>query len=218
MRFDRSSDSMATNDSGKLPTLQADSVGNIPLVAKVGKSDKSDMPTADQVRQTIRRALDERAKPLGPIEVIAEMKKTKRYRDWDRVYLSDFLKEKPKKQSLDQEFREDLADFLGIDAELLRITKPRKLPEAIRGGTAPRLYVSEHMEDRGLDDKRMSDRIDGVDAATVARWRSDPSKLLDWQVRAILHALNIDDVAVLAHPPRQATKRTKSSHPTRRRA
>lgn len=195
MRLDRSSVSMVADHSGSFPTFQANSVGKVQLAHRHGKLDKSTMPTAPEVRATIRQALKERG--IGAIKIITQMK-----RDGlvtvDRTYLRDFLI--GKKQSLGPDFIDVLADFLGLEPKQLRVSRGIPLP-AIRKGAKPHLYVAEHMEHHGLDDETMASRMDGVSAVAVAKWRADPSKMQEWQVAAVLHALGEEDPAILTKPP-----------------
>ncbi len=145
------------------------------------------MPTVDQIRQTIRAAM----KSAGdkPIAVAKELGR-------GRDYIRDFLDRK--KDSMDAEVMFALAERYNIDINALRVTRP--LP-TIRKGARPHLYVSEHMDARGFDDKDMADRMDGIPPAMVGKWRANPGKLQDWQVAAILHALDFADVADLAKRP-----------------
>src|SRR5262245_24616896 len=80
-RFDRSSDSMESETSRNIPTYQDHFMGNIRLADKPAKSDKSAMPTVDQVRIKIQEVLDEAHK--GPVTVAREL-------GFPRDYLRDF--------------------------------------------------------------------------------------------------------------------------------
>ena len=68
MRFERNSVSMAEQPSRSFPTLQAEKVGIFQLASKDEKSDKSAMPTVDQIRQkilTLMAAAGDRPIPLA---------------------------------------------------------------------------------------------------------------------------------------------------------
>lgn len=169
------------------------------------------MTTAAQIRTTIREALA--AKGVGEIGVVTAMK-AQGLTGVDRTYLTDFLK--GKKQSLSFDFSKDLADFLGIDADLLRVKKQAAVP-VIHKGARPHLYIAEHMEARSWDDADVAARIDGIGGAeTVQAWRERPEKLVDWQRQALLHAFGMEDIAQLARPPLPA-KRVHRQKPSRRR-
>lgn len=163
------------------------------------------MPTVDEVRNTIRTALELLPKPLGPIQLITAMKKYGG-KTYDRTYLSDFLKDK--KRSLDQDFREDLAEFLGIDVELLRIVKPRPKVESIGDGANTHYYISEHMKARDWDDKDLAGRMEGINEETVKKWRSSRT-LRDWQAAGFALAFGFDDPAALTRPPAVSAKAKK---------
>lgn len=195
MRLERSSVSMEADHSGSFPTFQAISVGKVQLAHRHGKLDKSTMPTAAEVRATIRKALTDRG--LGEVEIVSQLKNDGAV-TVDRTYLRDFLIDK--KQSLGPDFIDVLADFLALDPKQLRVSKGIPLP-SIRKGAKPHLYIAEHMEHRGLDDETMASRMDGVSAIAVGKWRADPSKMQEWQIAAILHALGEEDPAALTKPP-----------------
>lgn len=171
------------------------------------------MPPVEEVRATISNALENRPKPLGAVEVIAEMKKAG-FRAYDRTYLRDFMKDK--KRSLDQDFREDLAEFLGIDEELLRIAKHRYNIDTIRKGAKAHYYVTEHMKARGWDDKDLADRMD-VTADIIRKWRHATS-LQDWQGMAFANAFGFDDLTVLTRPPTISAKPKRVLKQSRKRA
>jgi hypothetical protein len=116
MRFDRSSVSMADDDSRKIPTLQAKSVGKFRLAENSDSSDKSAMASADEVRQRLKQAF---ARPdvRTPIQLAD---------DWDleRNHIREFLI--GKKQSLKHDVIEQLAEYFGIPVDLLSIRRPKK--------------------------------------------------------------------------------------------
>ena len=170
------------------------------------------MPTAHEVREIIRRALADRG--LGEIKIITQMKKAGLI-TVDRTYLRDFLIDK--KQSLGPDFADVLADFLGLEARLLRVPKGIPLP-TIRKGSKVHLYISEHMDHRGLDDRTMASRMDGVSPEAIAKWRADPSKMQEWQIAAVLHALGEEDQAVLTKPPVKRSRAQKAAQRVRKRA
>lgn len=115
MSFDRSSDSMATEDSRKIPTAQAKSVGKFRLVEKSDSADKSAMATVQEVRNLIQHVLDRNGH--SPITVAEE---------WglERTHIWDFLD--GRKDSLKTEVLKMFSDQYGIKFELLIITRPKK--------------------------------------------------------------------------------------------
>lgn len=115
MRFDRSSDSIVEDDSRKIPTSQAKSVGNFRLAQEAEKSDKSAVPTLEQIRHTISRALDRKGQ--GAVTVAIEL-------GLERNYLRDFLK--GDKNSMKVEVVLALSEYLDIPFNDLIITKERK--------------------------------------------------------------------------------------------
>lgn len=204
-RLDRSSVSMTAEDSRKIPTAQAKSVGNFLLAQMIGKSDKSAMATVDQIRRTIRQALTNAGD--SPIWLAKELER-------GRDYIRDFLEEK--KASLDMEVFIAISERYNIPIKDLTPTKDR--PTAIRKGTRPHFYLSQHMESRGLDDHAMAGRMDGITPEAVGKWRSDPSKLQDWQVAAILHALGLEDETALTRLPLPAKRPQRRAKAIRKRA
>lgn len=115
MRFDRSSDSMGLDDSRKIPTTQAVSVGNFRLASDPDKSDKSAMPTVDQIRHLLARALEKKG---GPITVAQEL-------GYERNHIRDFLE--GKKRSLRTEVMLALSEYLEIPFKDLVITKEKAM-------------------------------------------------------------------------------------------
>lgn len=103
MRFERSSDSMAEEDSRKIPTLQALSVGKFRLAENSDKSDKSAMRPVDQIRRRIQKAMDDAG--LGPVTVALEL-------GWERNHLRDYLD--GKKDSLKTERMIQISERFGI--------------------------------------------------------------------------------------------------------
>lgn len=175
--------------------MQELSVGKFLLAEMVGKSDKSAMATVDQIRRTIRLAFTNAGH--SAIQVAKELGR-------GRDYIRDFLK--GKKASLDIEVFVALSER--YDIPLKDLTPKKEQPTAIRKGARPHLYLAQHMESRGLDDQAMASRMDGISPETVAKWRANPSKLQEWQVGAILHALGLEDAAALTRLP-APTKRTQ---------
>lgn len=116
MRFERSSDSMEMEDSRKIPTSQDISVGNFRLAQPAEKSDKSAMPTLDQIRLTITKALDKQG--TGAVTVAQEL-------GLERNHIRDFLK--GDKNSLKTEVMLSLSEYLGIPFKDLVISKEKKL-------------------------------------------------------------------------------------------
>lgn len=115
MRFDRSSDSMEMDDSRKIPTAQAKSVGKFRLAQPAEKSDKSAMSTPEEVRARLKKAFESSEK--GPITLA---------QDWglERNHLREFLI--GKKDSLKYEVIESLSDHFGIPINLLIIRRLKK--------------------------------------------------------------------------------------------
>lgn len=116
MRFDRNSVSMGKEDSRKIPTSQENSVGNFRLAQPAEKSDKSAMPTLDQIRVTITKALEKKGE--GAVTVAQEL-------GLERNYIRDFLK--GDKNSIKTEVALLLSDYLGIPFKDLVISKEKKL-------------------------------------------------------------------------------------------
>lgn len=119
MRFDRSSVSMATEDSRKIPTLQAVSVGNFRLAENSDKSDKSAMSSVDEVRQRIQAVFTKTGH--SPITVALAW-------DLERNHIRDFLD--GKKDSLKPEVLQLLSDEYGIPFNMLIIKRQRKKRKA----------------------------------------------------------------------------------------
>lgn len=120
MRLDRNSPSMDDNHSRNIPTSQVVSVGNFRLAHNCGASDKSDMPTVDEVRQTIARAMEMAGE--GPIQLgdcIAEDLGI------ERNYVRDFIV--GKKQSMKTEIMQLISKRYRIPFDSLIIRKKKKL-------------------------------------------------------------------------------------------
>lgn len=115
MRFDRSSVSMAPDDSRKIPTLQAKSVGNFRLAENSDSSDKSAMSSVDEVRHRIQQAFDRAGD--SPITIALE---------WElgRDHIRDFLERK--KDSLKSEVLLLLSEKYNIPFNLLIIKRQKK--------------------------------------------------------------------------------------------
>jgi hypothetical protein len=115
MRFERSSVSMASDDSRKIPTAQANSVGNFRLAEISDKSDKSAMSTAEEVRNRLKKAFE--TSGASPITLAL---------DWglERNHLREFLI--GKKDSLKYEVIESLSEHFGIPINLLIIRRLKK--------------------------------------------------------------------------------------------
>ena len=192
---------MGSEDSRNFPTMQELSVGKFLLAPKVGKSDNSAMAMVDQIRRTIRQALANAGH--SPIWLAKELER-------GRDYIRDFLEEK--KASLDMEVFIAISERYDIPIKDLTPTKDR--PTAIRKGARPHLYLAEHMEAHGLDDQAMAGRMDGITPEAVEKWRANPSKLQEWQIGAVLHALGLEDVAALSRlpvPGKRAQPRPKAA-------
>jgi len=116
MRFERNSVSMETEDSRKIPTTQENSVGKFRLAQPTEKSDKSAMPSLDQIRLTIAKALDKQG--TGAVTVAQEL-------GLERNYVRDFLK--GDKRSMKTEVMLALSERLGIPFKDLVISKEKKL-------------------------------------------------------------------------------------------
>jgi hypothetical protein len=102
---------MAADNSRKIPTAQAVSVGNFRLAKNSEKSDKSAMSTVDEVRNRIRRAF-EVSKEKGSKETAITLAK-----EWGfgRDHIREFLI--GKKDSLKYEVVENLSEHFGIPIE-----------------------------------------------------------------------------------------------------
>lgn len=196
---------MASEDSRNFPTVQALSIGKFLLAHGTGKSDYSAMAAVDQIRRTVRQAIAQAGEtPIGVAKAL----------EIERNYLRDFLE--GKKASLKIGVAVSLSERFDIPLKDLTPTKD-KLP-TIRKGARPHLYLSEHMEARGFDDETMAGRMDGVSQEAVEKWRADPSKLQDWQVAALLHALGLEDETALSRPPAPARRAQRRPKPVRKRA
>lgn len=114
MRFDRSSVSMAKEPSRSFPTLQESKVGNFQLAHRLEKSDKSAMPTVDQVRRRIQDAMDNAGD--GAVRLAVEL-------EIERNYLRDYLQ--GKKRSLSPEVLHTLAERYGIPISELLVRKEK---------------------------------------------------------------------------------------------
>lgn len=115
MRFDRSSTSMKTDDSRKIPTTQEISVGKFRLAESPAQSDKSAMATIDQIRRRIEKAME--AEGEGPVWLAGEM-------GLERNHIRDFLQ--GKKASLKTEAMLAIAERYSIPFNDLVITKERR--------------------------------------------------------------------------------------------
>jgi hypothetical protein len=99
------------------PTTQELFVGKFRLAEISDLSDKSDMPTADQVRKTLARALEKAGE--GPVGLAAAM-------GIERNYIRDFLQ--GKKDSLRTEVMLDLSERFGIPFKDLVVTGKKAKP------------------------------------------------------------------------------------------
>ena len=115
MRFDRSSNSIAVDDSRKIPTLQDISVGKFRLVENSDMSDKSAMSSVQEVRSRIQTAFD--VSGNSPITLAVE---------WElgRDHIRDFLE--GKKDSLKPEVLLLLSEKFKIPFNLLIIKRKKK--------------------------------------------------------------------------------------------
>lgn len=107
---------MAPDDSRKIPTLQGALVGNFRLVEPVEKSDKSAVPSVDQIRQTIRRAMANAGE--GAVTLAVQL-------DQERNYVRDFLE--GDKNSMKTEVMLAISERYGIPFEQLIVTKAKVL-------------------------------------------------------------------------------------------
>lgn len=159
------------------------------------------MAAVDQIRRVLRQALAGRGETA--IGVAKEL-------EIERNYIRDFLE--GKKASLKIDVAVSLSER--FDIPLKDLTPTKQKPPMIRKGARPHLYLAEHMEVLGIDDQTMASRMDGVSKEAVEKWRGDPSKLQDWQVAALLHALGLEDEAALSRlplPARRAQPRPKAA-------
>lgn len=115
MRFERSSVSMTGENGRNFPTLQENSVGNFRLAPTSVKSDKSAMPTIDQIRGRIEKAMADRGE--GPVAVAVDL-------ELERNHIRDFLE--GKKQSLKTEVMMALSERYGIPFNDLVLRKEKK--------------------------------------------------------------------------------------------
>jgi hypothetical protein len=111
----RSSDSMESTDSRKIPTEQGICVGNFRLVEKSDASDKSAMSSVEEVRQRIQQAFDRSGD--SPITIALEW-------DFERNHIRDFLERK--KDSLKPEVLQNISERYGIPISLLIIKRQKK--------------------------------------------------------------------------------------------
>jgi hypothetical protein len=95
--------------------MQAKSVGKFRLARPIEKSDKSAVPTVDQIRNIITKALEK--KGVGAITAALEL-------GYERNHIREFLI--GKKESLKTEVSLALADYLDIDFKDLVITKEKR--------------------------------------------------------------------------------------------
>lgn len=94
--------------------MQAISVGNFRLAENSDQSDKSAMPTVDQIRDRIRKAMER--VPEGPVTVAIDL-------GFERNHIRDFLD--GKKRSLKTEVMMAIADRYAIPFKDLIITKQK---------------------------------------------------------------------------------------------
>jgi hypothetical protein len=106
---------MATDDSRKIPTMQALSVGKFRLAENSDTSDKSAMSTPEEVRNRLRKAFEGSGE--SPITLAQE---------WglERNHIREFLI--AKKDSLKHEVVELLSGHFGIPLDLLIIRRLKK--------------------------------------------------------------------------------------------
>jgi transcriptional regulator with XRE-family HTH domain len=148
------------------------------------------MTDVDEIRRKLGSAL--KARGVGAVALATRL-------GLDRTYISDFVR--GKKRSLGAAETSAIAEALELP--LRELTPDLEKVATIRKGARPHLYISEHMEDRGLDDEAMSRRTDGIPAEMIAKWRSNPAKLQDWQVAALLHALDMDEAELTRLPAKR---------------
>lgn len=103
------------DDSRNFPTSQANSVGNFRLAQPLEKSDKSAVPTVDQIRNIITKALEK--KGVGAITAALDL-------GYERNHIREFLI--GKKQSLKTEVALALSEYLDIDFKDLIVTKEKR--------------------------------------------------------------------------------------------
>jgi hypothetical protein len=114
MRFDRSSTSMEADDSRKIPTAQAISVGKFRLAESPAQSDKSAMATVDQIRRRIEKAMEIAGE--GPVRLAGEL-------GLERNHIRDFLE--GKKASLKTETMIAISERYSIPFKDLVVTKDK---------------------------------------------------------------------------------------------
>lgn len=117
------------------------------------------MPAIEEIRRKIKELLD--ASGIGPIDFAKDL-------GIERNYISDFLK--GRKRSLSVEVTAAIAEKLDIPLKDLTPVKADPI-DMIRKGQRPHLYITEHMEDRNLDDEAMSRRMEGIAPDLIAKWR-----------------------------------------------
>jgi len=118
MRFERSSVSIAPDDSRKIPTAQLLSVGKFRLAENCDTSDISAMSSPEEVRRRLKKAFE--GSKESPMTLA---------REWglERNHIREFLR--GKKDSLKYEVVENLAAHFGIPIELLIIRRLKKKRE-----------------------------------------------------------------------------------------
>jgi hypothetical protein len=119
MRLDRSSVSMTEENSRKIPTLQANSVGNFRLAENSDTSDKSAMSSVDEVRHRIQQAFDRTGESPITLALLWE---------FERNHIRDFLE--GKKDSLKPEILQNISEHYGIPLNMLIIKRQRKKRKA----------------------------------------------------------------------------------------
>lgn len=66
----------------------------------------------------------------------------------------------------------------------------KQKPVQIRRGSRAHLYITEHMKDKGLDDKKLGERL-GVTRQTVWKWQREQWRLDPAKIAAIADALDV---------------------------
>src|SRR5690349_7208577 len=66
---------------------------------------------------------------------------------------------------------------------------------------APKLFLSEWMDNRGLSDERLAGRL-GVERETVNRWRNHPQRLSLPRIEEIAQAHDCEPADLWRHPGR----------------
>jgi hypothetical protein len=119
MRFDRSSVSITEENSRKIPTLQAKSVGKFRLEENSDLSDKSAMPNLAQVRAKLQELFDRPGE--SPITLALK---------WglERNHIREFLI--GKKDSLKHDVMLDLSEYFEVPIEDLTIRRAKKKRKA----------------------------------------------------------------------------------------